>query len=125
MEFQNAKRAIKVIYDHSDSKSSNNECRKQLHIMYDGSWDITSRRVIKTLCRAVEAATPVSRVAPHHKCKEMSIVFDTSDCPKNLAVARQLPLVISLTIANIRLYHVLIDGGASLNLISFTAFQKL
>jgi hypothetical protein len=37
IEFQNAKRAIKVIYGHSDSESSNNECRKQLHIMYNGS----------------------------------------------------------------------------------------
>jgi hypothetical protein len=39
MDFQNAKRAIKVIYDHSnsDSESSNNKHRKQLHIMYDGS----------------------------------------------------------------------------------------
>jgi hypothetical protein len=50
MEFQNAKRAINFIYGHSDSESSNNERRKQHHIIYDGSWDITSRRVIKTLC---------------------------------------------------------------------------
>jgi hypothetical protein len=38
---------------------------------------------------------------------------------------RQLPLVVSPTIANIRLYHVLIDGGATLDLISLAAFQKL
>jgi hypothetical protein len=37
MEFQNAKRAIKVIYGHSDSESSDNERRKQLHIIYGGS----------------------------------------------------------------------------------------
>jgi hypothetical protein len=34
------------------------------------------------------------------------------------------PLVVSPTIANIKLYHVLIDGGAALNLISLAAFQK-
>jgi hypothetical protein len=56
---------------------------------------------------------------------ETSIAFDASDCPKNLSRARQLPLVVSLTIINIRLYNVLIDGGAALNLISLTAFQKL
>jgi hypothetical protein len=28
MEFQNAKRAIKVVYGHSDSESNNNEHRK-------------------------------------------------------------------------------------------------
>jgi hypothetical protein len=37
----------------------------------------------------------------------------------------QLPLVVSSTISNIKLYHVLIDGRAALNLISLVAFQKL
>jgi hypothetical protein len=37
MEFQDAKRVLKAIYGHSDSDSSTNERRKQLHIMYDGS----------------------------------------------------------------------------------------
>jgi hypothetical protein len=48
-----------------------------------------------------------------------------SNCPKNMAGAGQLPLIISPTIANIKLYHVLVDGGAALNLISLIAFQKL
>jgi hypothetical protein len=56
---------------------------------------------------------------------ETSIDFDASDCPKNVAGAGQLPLVVSPTIANIRLYHILIDGRAALNLISFAAFQKM
>jgi hypothetical protein len=60
MELQNTKRAPKVIYDHSDSESSNNEHPKQLHVMYGDSWDIMSRRVIKTLRRAVAAAAPTS-----------------------------------------------------------------
>jgi hypothetical protein len=49
MEFQNASRALKIVYDHSDSESSDNECRKALHVMVGGSWDITSRRIVKTL----------------------------------------------------------------------------
>jgi hypothetical protein len=51
MEFQNAKRTIKVIYDHSNSdfESSDNEHHKNLHVTYDSSWDITSRHIIKTL----------------------------------------------------------------------------
>jgi hypothetical protein len=56
---------------------------------------------------------------------ELSIMFDASDCPKNMSGAGQLPLVVSSTITNIRLYYVLIDGGAALNLISLAAFQKL
>jgi hypothetical protein len=118
MEFQNAKRVLKAVYGHSDSSS-------RLHVMYDGSWDITSRHVVKMLCQAVATAAPTPGAMPHHKWMEMSIAFDVFDCPKNMAGVRQLPLVISQTIANIRLYHVLIDGGAALNLISLTAFQKL
>jgi hypothetical protein len=56
---------------------------------------------------------------------ETRISFDASYCPKSMAGAGQLPLIISPTIANIKLYHVLIDGGAALNLISLTAFKKL
>jgi hypothetical protein len=37
----------------------------------------------------------------------------------------KLPLLVSLTIVNIKLYHILIDGGAALNLISLIAFKKL
>jgi hypothetical protein len=49
MEFQDAKRALKAVYGHSDSESSDNEHRKALHIMFSGSWDITSRCIVKTL----------------------------------------------------------------------------
>jgi hypothetical protein len=45
--------------------------------------------------------------------------------PQEHGGARQLPLLVSPTIANIKLYHVLIDGGATLNLISLAAFKKL
>jgi hypothetical protein len=37
MEFQNAKRAFKAVYGHSDSDSSDGKHCKQLHVMYDGS----------------------------------------------------------------------------------------
>jgi hypothetical protein len=46
--FQKAKRDLKAIYDHSDSESSDNECRKMLYIMLRGSWDITSITSSKT-----------------------------------------------------------------------------
>jgi hypothetical protein len=53
------------------------------------------------------------------------IGFDASDCPKCMASAEQLPLLVSPTISNVQLYHALIDGGATLNLISLAAFKKL
>jgi hypothetical protein len=81
-----------------------------------------SRRVIKTLRWAVAAAAPALRAAPHHKCMEMSISSDVSDFPKNMSGAMQLPLVVSSTITNVRLYHTPIDGGEAINLISLAAF---
>jgi hypothetical protein len=56
---------------------------------------------------------------------ETSISFDASDCSKSMAGVRQLPVLVSLTIVNIKLYHILIDGGAALNLISLAAFKKM
>jgi hypothetical protein len=61
MEFQDAKRAVKDVYGHSDSESSDNEHRKVLHVMFEGSWAITSRRVVKTLHREIAAVTPAPK----------------------------------------------------------------
>jgi hypothetical protein len=125
MEFQDAKRSLRVVYGHSDSESSDNERHKALHVMFGGSWAITSRRVIKTLHREIAAAAPAPKSAPHRKWVETPIGFDVSYGPKSMADAGQLPLLVSLTISNVKLYHILIDGGAAHNLISLVAFKKL
>jgi hypothetical protein len=125
MEFQDAKRALKAIYGHSDSESSDSERRKMLHVMFGDSWAITSRRVIKTLCQEVTAVAPAPKAAPHRKWMETPIGFDSSDCFKRMASVGQLPLLVSPTISNVKLYHVLIDGGVALNLIRLAAFKKL
>jgi hypothetical protein len=125
MEFQDAKRALNAVYGHSDSESSDNERRKTLHVMFGDSWAITSRCVVMTLRREIVAAALAPKVAPHRKWVETPIGFDASDCPKSMAGVGQLPLLVSLTISNIKLYHVLIDGGATLNLISLAALKKL
>jgi hypothetical protein len=125
IEFQDGKRALRAVYGHSDSESSDNECRKALHVMFGGSRAITSRRVIKTLSREIAATAPTPQAAPHHKCVETPIGFNASDCSKSMADAGLLPLLVSLTISNVKLYHILIDGGAAINLISLAAFKKL
>ena len=51
--------------------------------------------------------------------------FGAPDCPDNMAGAGILPLITAPVIANMRLHHVLIDGGAGLNLISHAAFRQL
>jgi hypothetical protein len=53
------------------------------------------------------------------------IGFDTSGFPKSMVGAGQLPLLVFPTIFNVKLYHVLIDGGVALNVISLVAFKKL
>jgi hypothetical protein len=67
MGFQKAKRDVKAVYGHSDIESSDNEHRKMLYVVFRGSWDITSHRIIKNLCREVVVATPALRAAPHHR----------------------------------------------------------
>jgi hypothetical protein len=47
--FQQAERDLKAVYVHFDSEFSDNKHRKMLYIMFGGSWDITSRRIIKIL----------------------------------------------------------------------------
>jgi hypothetical protein len=42
-----------------------------------------------------------------------------------MAGAGVLPLITAPVIANMRLHHVLIDGGVSLNVISHAAFKQL
>jgi hypothetical protein len=115
---------LNAVYGHSDSESSDNERRKALHIMFGGSWDITSWRIVKTMRREIAAAAPAPRAAPHRKWVETLIGFDGTDCPKSMAGIGQLPLLVSPTIANVKLYHILIDGGAALNLISLATFKK-
>jgi hypothetical protein len=125
MAFQYVERALKAVYDHSDFNSSTDEFFKMLHVMYGGSWEITSKHIIKTLHQALAAAAPATRATPHHKWMETLIGFDASGFPNNMVGAMQLPLVVSPTITNVRMYHVLIDGGTTLNFISVAAFQKL
>jgi hypothetical protein len=54
-----------------------------------------------------------------------TISFGASDCPDNMAGAGVLPLITAPVVANMRLHHVLIDGGACLNVISHAAFRQL
>jgi hypothetical protein len=112
--------------DDGDVAGDENDRRKKLYVMYGGSWELTSRRNVKSLRREVLSATlGVPRAAPHQRWRSTTISFGASDCPENMAGAGILPLIIALVIANIKLHHVLIDGGAGLNVISHAAFRQL
>jgi hypothetical protein len=57
--------------------------------------------------------------------EEHHCLLRVSDCPENMAGAGVLPLITAPVIANMRLHHVLIEGGAGLNVISHATFKHL
>jgi hypothetical protein len=110
---------------HSDS-GDDDDHRKKLYVMYGGSWELTSRRNVKSLHREVLSAVPGNpKAAPHQRWRSTTVSFGASDSPKNMAGASVLSLIIAPVIANMRPYHVLIDRGADLNVISNAAFKQL
>ena len=49
--YQSPARELKGVYHDDDSDSDNGDRRKKLYLMYDGSWELVSRRDVKTLRR--------------------------------------------------------------------------
>jgi hypothetical protein len=124
--YQTPNKDLKGLFHQSDSESGGDERRKKLYVMYGGSSELTSRRDIKTLRREVLSVKPATpKAVPHQRWKNTTISFGLSDCPENMAGAGVLPLVTAPTIANVRLHHVLIDGGAGLSVISYAVFKHL
>jgi hypothetical protein len=114
----------KDVFTGDSDSGDDSDRRKKLYVMYGGSWELTSRRNVKSLRREVLSATPgVPKAAPHQRWRSTTISFGASDCPNNMAGAGILPLIIAPVIANMRLHHVLIDGGAGLNIINHVAFK--
>jgi hypothetical protein len=67
----------------------------------------------------------VPKAAPHRRWRSTTISFGASNCTDNMAGASILSLITAPVIANMRLHHVLIDGGVGLNVISHAAFKQL
>jgi hypothetical protein len=81
---------------------------------------------VKSLRQEVLSVVPrVPKAAPHQRWRNTTISFGALDYPDNMAEASVLPLIIAPIVANMRLHHVLIDGGAGLNVISHVAFRQL
>jgi hypothetical protein len=123
--YQSPEEDLKDVFTEDSDSGDNNDRRKKLYVMYGGSWELTSRRNIKSLRREVLSAVPgVPKAAPHQRWRSTTISFGASDCPNNMAGVGVLPLITAPVIANMRLHHVLIDGGANLNVISHVAFKQ-
>jgi hypothetical protein len=124
--YQAPEEVLKDILTRDFDSGDDNDRRKKLYVMYGGRWELTSRRNVKSLCREVLSANPgVPKAAPHQRWRSTTISFEASDCPKNMAGAGILPLITARVIANMKLHHVLIDGGAGLNVISHATLKKL
>jgi hypothetical protein len=124
--YQSPEGVLKDIFTEGSNSGDESDRRKKLYVMYGGSWDLTSRRNVKSLCREVLSAIPgVPKAAPHQRWRSTTISFGASDYPDNMVGAGVLPLITTPVIANLRLHHVLIDGGAGLNVIIHAAFKQL
>jgi hypothetical protein len=124
--YQSPEGDLKDVFTEESDSGDDNDRRKKLYVMYGGSWELTSRRNVKSLRHEVLSATPgVPKVAPHQRWSRTTISIGASDCPDNMTGAGVLPLITAPIIANMRLHHVLIDGGAGLNVISHAAFKQL
>jgi hypothetical protein len=117
---------LKDVFIRDSDSGDDNDHRKKLYVMYGGSWELISHRSVKSLRREVLLVVPgVPKAAPHQRWRGTTISFGASDCPDNMAGASVLPLVTAPVVANMRLHHVLIDGGADLNVINHAAFKQL
>jgi hypothetical protein len=126
LEYQSPEGVLKDVFTGDSDSDGESDRRKMLYVMYGGSWELTSRRNVKSLRREVLSATiGVPKAAPHQRWRSTTMSFGASDCPDNMAGAGILPLITAPVIANMRLHHVLIDGGAGLNVISHAAFKQL
>jgi hypothetical protein len=124
LEYPSPEGDLKDVFTGDSDSGDDNDRRKKLYVMYGESWELTSHGNVKSLRREVLSATPgVPKAAPHQRWRSTTISFGASDCPDNMAGAGVLPLITAPIIANMRLHHVLIDGGAGLNVISHAAFK--
>jgi hypothetical protein len=124
--YQSPEGDLKDVFIGDSDSSDDGDRRKKLYVMYGGRWELISRRSVKSLRWEVLSAVPgVPKTAPHQRWRGTTISFRASDCPDNMAGAGVLPLITAPIVANMRLHHLLIDGGVGLNVISHAAFRQL
>jgi hypothetical protein len=95
--YQSPEGCLKDVFTEDSDSSDDGDRRKKLYVMYGGSWELTSRRSVKSLRREVLSAIPgVPKTAPHQRWRGTTISFGASDCPDNMAGAGVLPLITAL-----------------------------
>nr|CAD41940.2 OSJNBa0070M12.17 [Oryza sativa Japonica Group] len=84
-----------------------------------------SRRSLKAMKRELLAAAPTHEATRRARWSEVALTFDQTDHPPCVARGGQIAMVVSPTVCNVKLGHVLIDGGAALNILSPAAFDVI
>jgi hypothetical protein len=80
LRYQSPEQVLKDILTGDSNSGDDNDRRKKLYVMYGGSWELTSRRNVKSLRRKVLSVTPgVPRAAPHQRWRSTTISFGASD----------------------------------------------
>jgi hypothetical protein len=126
LTYQSPEKNLRDIFTEETDSGNDDDRRKKLYVMYAGSWELVSRGSVKTLRWEVLSAVPgVPKATPHQRWRGTTISFRALDCPDNMAGVGVLPLITAPIVANMRLHHVVIDGGAGLNVISHAAFRQL
>nr|ABA94156.1 retrotransposon protein, putative, unclassified [Oryza sativa Japonica Group] len=84
-----------------------------------------SRRSLKAMKRELLAAAPTHEATRRARWSEVALTFDQTDHLPCVARGGQIAMVVSLTVCNVKLGRVLIDGGAALNILSPAAFDAI
>ena len=85
----------------------------------------SSHRPLKQWIYEVNAAELVMEAQKPLKWLHLPIVFGFEDHPDRTTTVGFLPLLVSPTIRNLKVTKVLVDGAASLNLISPDVIKRL
>jgi hypothetical protein len=98
LRYQSPEGDLKDILTGASDSGNEDDRRKKLYVMYGGSWELTSRRNVKSLRREVlSTVSGVPKAAPHQRWRSTTVSFGASDCPENMAGAGVLPLLSSPT----------------------------
>ena len=90
-----------------------------------GATSFRSRQELKLLTRDLCILQPCTGDLGLLRWSSMPLGFDSKDHPDRTAGVGVLSLVVSPTIRNLRVSKMLVDGGASLNILSTNAFRRL
>jgi hypothetical protein len=92
--YQSPERNLKDIFAEETDSGNDDDRRKKLYVMYGGSWELVSRRSVKTLRQEVlSAVLGVPKATPHQRWRSTTISFGALDCPDNMAGFGVLPLI--------------------------------